>query len=574
MGLNPEIFIELSLILIITVIITGIVSVLRQPAIIGYILSGIVAGPLVLDIISSTDTLTAFSQIGIALLLFLVGLNLNPKVIKDVGKISLVTGLGQVLFTTSIGFGIAKLLGLSTTVALYVGIALAFSSTIVIMKLLSDKRDLDSLYGRISVGFLIIQDFIAIAILLVISSLNAGVNLTTLAVQTLLKGIGGVLILFVLTLYVLPYVTKKIAKSQEFLLLFSLSWCFAVASAFHYLNFSIEAGALLAGIALSMSPYHFEISSRTKPLRDFFLVLFFIVLGSQMMFANIIDNIWLIVILSLFVLIGNPIIVMTLMGLFGYTKRSSFLAGLTVAQISEFSLILITMGVTVGHLNGGTLSIITAVALLTFAGSTYMILYSDKLYNFLAPYLSIFERKGRKVDQRRNANVKSYDILLFGYNRIGLDILESLGKIKKKFLVIDYDPDVINNLTQKDLPCMFGDANDSELLSELNFRKTKMVISTIPDIDTNLLLMNHVRAVNKKTIIALVSHSIEDATRLYDEGATYVIMPHFLGGKHFSTMIEKNKLSVQKFLKEKISHLNHINHRKEQGHDHPRHLRK
>ena len=250
--MNPEIFVELSKILGITVIVTGLIRLLKQPAIIGYILSGIIAGPVVLNIIDSTNTLGAFSQIGVALLLFFVGLNLNPRVIKDVGKISLITGLGQVIFTTSIGFLIASLIGFSLITSLYISVALAFSSTIIIMKLLSDKKDLESLYGRISVGFLIIQDFVAIFILLVISSLDNGTDLASMAIETTLKGVGGIVVLFVLTLYVLPSLTKTIAKSQEFLLLFSISWCFVVASVFHYLNYSIEAGALLAGIALSM----------------------------------------------------------------------------------------------------------------------------------------------------------------------------------------------------------------------------------------------------------------------------------------------------------------------------------
>ena len=567
--MNPEIFVELSKILIVTIVITGFMRFLKQPAIIGYILSGIIAGPFVFNIINSTNTLTAFSQIGIALLLFLVGLNLNPKVIKDVGKIALITGLGQVIFTATIGFIISKLLGVSTINSLYIAIALSFSSTIIIMKLLSDKRDLESLYGRISIGFLIVQDFIAIGILLIISSLNNGTNLTSLAIESILKGVGGILVLFILTVYVILPLTKIIARSQEFLLLFSISWCFAIATVFHYLNFSIEAGALLAGMTLSLSPYHYEISSKLKPLRDFFLILFFIMLGSQMVFSNLYQNMGLILTFSFFVLIGNPIIVMTLMGLLGYTKRNSFLAGLTVAQISEFSLIVVALGVSVGHVTNEILSLVTAVGLITFAGSTYMILYSNKLYPILSKYLTIFERKGKKVDEHKYHKDEDYEIILVGYNRIGFDILESLKKIKKKFMIIDYDPEVIAKLSKEGYDCRYGDADDLELLNELNFSKVKMVISTIPLTDTNLLLINKVKEENKKAIIAVISHHIDDAVRLYDNGATYVLMPHFLGGKHFSTMIENNKLNINKFLKEKIEHMAHLNYRKQLGHNHP-----
>ncbi len=569
--MNPEIFVELSKILAITIIVTCIIRLLKQPVIIGYILSGIIAGPVIFNIIDSTYTLNAFSQIGVALLLFFVGLNLNPKVIKDVGKVSLITGLGQVIFTTFIGFLIVKLLGFSTITSLYIAIALAFSSTIIIMKLLSDKKDLESLYGRISVGFLIIQDFIAIFILLIISSLNNGTELSSLAIETILKGIGGILILFLLTIYLLPKLTKVIAKSQEFLLLFSISWCFIIASVFYYLNFSIEAGALLAGITLSMSPYHFEISSKMKPLRDFFLILFFIMLGSQMIFSNILQNIWIILGLSFFVLIGNPIIVMILMGLLGYTKRNSFLAGLTVAQISEFSLIVVALGVSVGHVSQEILSLVTAVGLITFAGSTYMIIYSNKIYPKLSKYLRIFEKRGKKVDEHKYHKDNDYKIILFGYNRIGFDVLESIKKIKKKFLLIDYNPEIITKLSKEGYDCRYGDADDLELLNEINFNKTKMVISTIPLINTNLLIINKIREVNKKCVIAVVSHQIDEAERLYEQGATYVIMPHFLGGKHFSTMIENNRLSVNKFLKEKINHIEHLKHRKNLGHRYPTH---
>nr|MBC8495666.1 NAD-binding protein [archaeon] len=348
-------------------------------------------------------------------------------------------------------------------------------------------------------------------------------------------------------------------------------WCFAIATIFYYLNFSIEVGALLAGMTLSLSPYHYEISSKLKPLRDFFLILFFIMLGSQMGFSNIYQNMWIILILSAFVLIGNPLIVMILMGSMGYTKRNSFLAGLTVAQISEFSLIVVAMGVAVGHVTNEILSLVTAVGLITFAGSTYMILYSNKLYPKLSKYLSIFERKGKKVDEHKYHKDHDHEIILIGYNRIGYDILESLKKIKKKFLIIDYNPEIITSLSKEGYDCKYGDADDSELLNELNFSKAKMVISTIPLIDTNLLLINKVKEENKKAIIAVVSHQIDDAVRLYAEGATYVLMPHFLGGKHFSTMIEKNELNMNKFLKEKIAHIEHLNYRKQLGHKHPVH---
>ncbi len=332
-----NIFLELSILIIAAVVIISITRALKQPLIIGYILTGILFSPSIFNVIESTELITTFSQIGIALLLFVVGLNLNPKVIKEVGLVSLITGVGQVLFTFILCFFISKALGFATIPAVYISVALTFSSTIIIMKLLSDKEDLDKLYGKIAIGFLIVQDMIAVFALMAISSLsNNTSSITSFAIKTFVTGAIAVGALFLVGFFILPKITKQIAKSQEFLLLFSLGWCFAIASLFSYLNFSIEIGALLAGITLSMSPYRLEISSKLHPIRDFFIFIFFIWLGSQMTFTNISSQIPGIIIFALLVLIGNPLIVMILMGIMNYKKQTLFLAGLTVAQISEF----------------------------------------------------------------------------------------------------------------------------------------------------------------------------------------------------------------------------------------------
>ena len=551
-------FLEMGLVLLLATLVSFVIRFLKQPLILGYILTGLIVGPSLLNVIKSTETITLFSHMGIALLLFLVGINLNPKIIKEVGFVSLITGVGQVLITTLLGFGIALLFGFSTVSSLYLGVAVAFSSTIIIMKLLSDKNDTEKLYGKISIGFLIVQDLIAILILMVISSLGKGLTLSSFVVATLLKGIGLISALVLVGLYVLPWLTRIIAQSQELLLLFSISWAFALSLLFSYTGFSIEIGALLAGVTLSFSPYRYEISSKLKPVHDFFLVLFFILLGYQIGLDHITNYIAPILSLSALVLIGNPLIAMSLMGWRGYTKRTSFFAGLTVAQISEFSLILITLGISVGHINQDILTIITAVGLITMAGSSYLLLYAEKIYAPLSPYLSFFEKKGKKVDERKQPTSKHYEIILFGCDRSGHDLIEMFKKMKKEFLVVDYNPEVIMDLTKKKINCIYGDASDVELLNELNLADVKMVVSTIPDYDISNTLIHKVREVNKKTILVVVSHHIEEAMQFYKEGASYVILPNHLGGYHASMLIEKHGLSFDKFLKEKMKHLKHL----------------
>lgn len=568
-----DIFLELSIIIGITALISGFMRLLRQPLIIGYIVAGIIVGPYFLDIVNSTETISILSHIGIALLLFIVGLGLSPKVIKEVGKVSLITGVGQVLFTTLIGFLICTMFGFSTLTSLYIAVAMTFSSTIIIMKLLSDKGDMKTLYGRIAIGFLIVQDLIVIFILMFVSSLSNGFNLNDIFFGTLLKGLGLLVILYFIGIYVLPGIIKIIAKSQEYLLLFSMSWCLVLASLFYHLNFSMEIGALLAGFTLSISPYRYEISCRMKSFRDFFIVLFFVLLGSQMIFADVTLYIVPIIVLSLFILVGNPLIVMTLMGMLGYTRRNSFLAGLTVAQISEFSIILIALGVKSGHLTNEILALVTSVGLITIAGSTYMMLYSNQIYAHISKYLKIFERRGKKVDEHKYHEAEDYDIILFGYNRIGYDLLKYLKKTKNKFLVVDYDPETILCLAKEGIDCRYGDGSDSEFLNELNFSKVKMVISTIPDFDTNLLLINRVKEHNDKAIIIAVSTDIDKSMELYNNGATYVIMPHFLGGQHTTTLIENYGFDFDRFLEEKVAHIENLKKRKRRGQEHPTHDR-
>lgn len=568
--LDPA-FVDLSIILFIGILVSLVMKALRQPLIIGYIITGILVSPYLLNITSSQQTIASFSQLGVSLLLFMVGLHLNPKVIKDVGKVSLITGVGQVIFTSLIGYFFCLALGFSSVVSLYLAVALAFSSTIIIMKLLSDKGDLEELYGKISIGFLIVQDLIALFVLFAISSMSNGFAWTDFLLQLVLKGSALLLGLFLLVKYVFPRILRMIAKSQEVMFLFSISWCLIMASIFYTFNFSIEVGALLAGVTLSLSPYQYEISSKMKPLKDFFIILFFIGLGSEMLLESVNLQVVPILLLSFFILVGNPLIVIVLMGALGYTKKTSFQAGLTVAQISEFSIILIALGISVGHLPAETLSLVTAIGLITIAASSYMILYSDTLYSFVGRFLNVFEAPASGLKEKKIKPGKKYDILLFGCDRIGYDILEALKKMRRKFLVVDYNPETVSFLEKEGYDCLYGDASDTELLNGLNFPKAKMVISTIHEYETNMLLINKARQCNPNGIIIVVSHQIDEAIEMYELGATYVIMPHFLGGRQASTLIEEYQFNLNKFFKERFRHIRNLTERKKRGQEHPQH---
>jgi Kef-type K+ transport system membrane component KefB len=553
-----NIFLELSVILIIASAVAGLMQLIKQPLIIGHIITGLLVGPYVLNLLHTNETVETFSQLGIALLIFIIGLSLNPRIIKEVGKTALITGIGQVVVTSFLGYSASRLLGFPHTAAIYVGIAISFSSTIIILKLLSDKKDLGRLYGRVAIGFLLVQDIIAMAILIGTTSLSQGTDLQALAIASLLKGTALLLSLYIVSTFILPRMVGFFAKAQEFLFIFSLSWGLGVAALFQLAGFSIEIGALFAGVALANSPFAHEIGARMRPLRDFFIVLFFIMLGSGMKLDNLTQLILPALALSAIILIGNPIIVMTLMRLLGYNKRTGFRAGMTVAQVSEFSLILVVLGNRVGHLSDEMVSLVTAVALITIAVSTYYIMYTDAIYAYLAPALSILDPKKSKKEA---INKDRHDIVLFGYDHVGPEFVSSFKKLGNSFLVVDYNPEIIAQLTADGVNCRYGDADDNELLDELGLEHAKMIISTIADYDVNSLIVDHARRGNKKAVIITHSDNIEEATLLYDKGATYIMMPHYLGSTHTSSLISKHGFDLSEFTKHREKHLNYLQKR-------------
>lgn len=549
-----ETFLQLAAILLIAFVVSYIIRLMKQPIVIGYILAGILVSPFLIMFGATTGVIDIFSKIGITFLLFIVGLNLNPKIIKSMGIKVLIISLSQMLLTFGITFLISNiLLGYKAISSAYIGIALAFSSTIILMKLLSDKGQLDSLFGKISIGILVIQDFVAIIILIFISTLSGGLSFGALAIKTFLIGGGLIVGLFLFGYLILPRITKSVAKSQELLFLFSICWCFLIVALFDFFGFSIEIGALLAGMVLAISPYSTEISAKIKPLRDFFIIIFFIILGLNINLLSLKSIFVNALILSGIALILKPIILMSLMAFFKYTKRVSFLVGTSLAQISSFSLIILMLGVSLGQISTKLLYTVTLALVITIFVSTYMVIYSRKLYGKVSRFLTIFESK--KIKKERKNKKMYYDSILFGYNRTGFDILKSLNKLKKRYLVVDFNPDTIENLIKFRVPSLYGDADDPEFLNELNLDKINLAISTIPDYEINMQLIELIRTVNKDAIIISRASTIQDAKNLYRKGADYVLTPDFLGGEHISKMIRTLRTNKKGYAKEKEKHL-------------------
>jgi Kef-type K+ transport system membrane component KefB len=560
-----DIFIEIGLIIIIATVVSSIVRLFKQPLIVGYILTGVIVGPYFFNLIQSKEYIDLFSKLGIAMLLFIIGLGLKPRIIREVGRVSLLAGVGQIVITWLVGFFLMRFLGFAVLASIYGSLALTFSSTIIVFKLLADKGDLEKLFGKISIGILLVQDVFAAIVLLVVSVLGSasfvGGNTLWFSIFLLIKGVSFFAILYFAHKYFLPKISAFFARSPELLFIFSISWGLGLSALFYLYGFSLEIGALAAGVALASSSFAEEISSRMKPLRDFFILLFFVLLGSEIVLPDLGGVILPGILLSLFVLIGNPVIVIVIMNILGYKSRTGFLTGLTLAQISEFSLILMALGFSFGHFGREVVSLITLVGIITIIGSTYFLMHSDKIYSRLKPVIKFFEFRKHKTQEGEDLT-EDNDMIIFGYDRVGYDFVSIAKKMNKKYAVVDFNPSSISKLEKDNIPYHFGDAEDISFLEEIKLIKAKIVISTIPDFKTNSKLVSYYRTHNKKGIIIVISHNIKDTYELYKHGASFVVMPHYLGASFASKMIEDYNTEEGAFETEKKHHIEYLERRR------------
>ena len=545
-----HITLEIGLVIIASSLVGVVLYYLKQPLILAYVLAGILIGPSGFGLIQNPEFVHGISVIGIMLMLFLVGLEMNTSRLKELGMVALVAGIGQVVFTGIAGFFIVKMFGFTTIQSVYLAVALTFSSTVIAVKLMSDKKDTNSLYGQICIGILIVQDILAIVALLLLAGFKEGSFAFeyTHFIEIFIKGSIVAVITILVANKILKHLYKKIASSHELLVLFSISWCFIVALVSMKIGFSIEIGAFIAGISLANLPYTFEINAKAKVLRDFFITIFFAALGTGMVFSSIGSLIVPLIVLSLFVLIGNPIIVLLIMGAMGYDKRTAFFTGLNIANISEFSLIVIALGSKLGHLGEKVTSMVTIIAIGTMIISSYMITYNSQLYRILKKYLSIFEfRKKKDIPIKKNMLQKH--IILFGCGQVGEQVLEQVLGFKDNYIVIDHDNQVIKNLIKKDIHCMFGDVEDEELLGELNMEEAELIISTLPNIEDNYFLLQYLNGMNpqKKPIMIATANSGREGMEIFNRGVDYVILKPYLGAHHIHS-INKEIYQLEKEL--------------------------
>ena len=551
-----NIFSGLSLIIVIGAVVAFIMRKLGQPLMIGHIITGILVGPAIFHIANDPESLRVFADLGIALLLFIIGLGMNPRVVKEVGKSSTITSAVEIVTVSLIGWMAAVALGLPRREAVFLGIGLAINSTIVALKLLSDKKEQGRLYGKLTIGTSLVEDILVAIVLLFIAASQNGDLLSLgpfikLTLEGVLIGLG----MYLFAAKVLPKIQKTLASDQELLFLFAIAWGLGSGALLAKIGFSLEVGAFAAGIFLASFPYAQEIASRLRPLRDFFVIVFFIALGTGVSFTGFGSMIWMILAGLIIVLLIKPLIVMSTLGVLGYTKRVSFKTATMLTHVSEFSIILVILGERQGLIQSNVVTILTFVAIISIATSTYLVTYNDRVYSYLEKYLEMFERRKTHAD---SIPEQHYELVLFGYQRGGHEFVNLFKKLKKKYVVIDYDPEVVDTMDNRKINYIYGDATDEELLEEAGVQKAKLVVSTIPDFDVNSFLLKYMEDKNPRAVLILHADDPFEAAKFYEAGASYVILPHYIGSEQVSAFIGKSGLSKEVFRKQRIKHLEYL----------------
>jgi Kef-type K+ transport system membrane component KefB len=543
-----SVFHELAAILLLAGVIGVLALKLRQPLIISYILTGIIVGPAVLGWVSGGSELKLLSSIGISVLLFVVGLKLDVGLIRSVGPVALATGLGQIVFTSLFGFLLAVGLGFAPVKAIYIAVCLTFSSTIIIVKLLSDKREIDSLHGRIAVGFLVVQDIAVILAMILLSSftIQADGGIAAQAVRLLLVGSAFVLGTAATMRWVMPPLLGRLAENQELLVLFAVAWAVGLAALADAVDFSKEVGAFLGGVSIASTAYREAIASRLTGLRDFLLLFFFIDLGSGLNLSAAGLQLWPALVLSLFVLVGNPLIVVAIMGAMGYRRRTGLLAGLTVAQISEFSLILAALGLQLGQLGEAEVSLITLVGVITIALSTYMILGSDQLYRWLRGPLRLFERRNPFSEIAGSSSGPArVDVILLGLGRFGGAIHRQLRPHNLSILGIDFDPQALRLAAAQGLPVQYGDSEDPEFTASLPLSSATVVVSTLPSLEANSAIHHGLQTAGFRGHFIATAHDEAEVAKLEFLGAQRTLLPFLDAAERAAELIVEDLVDLR-----------------------------
>lgn len=531
---------DIGLVIIVAAFLAYLARMLRQPLLVAYVLAGILIGP-VFGIITDTAEIQQLAEFGIAFLLFTIGLEIDFKRLRAAGTSTVVGAFLQMGTSFALGLVIAVFLGIDALTGIYIGMFLAFSSTMIVAKLLVDRNEIKTLHGRIMMGVLLIQDVIVIIMMPILANIDTMISMEFFAI-TLIKGLGLFSIALVLNKYALKKVFDYAARSNEMLFITAIAVCFSFIGLAYYLDFSIAIGAFIGGLALSQFPYTLEIFGEMHSLRDFFSVIFFASLG-MIITADIFVPAYmpLFTILLLVTVLIKPIILAVIYLILGYGGRTASVIGLGMGQASEFSFILATQAVANGHLTQGMLTVMVSVVVISMMLTPYLMKARNGIYSlFCRPKIRFFRSVGsphhiKKLEKHPGKELKNH-IVLFGADVMGGKIVDYLLEKKKPFIVAEHNPEVIKELGERGVFTMYGDADNEALLRESGLYRAKLGIVTIPDVEIAGFLIGKAKRFNPKIKLYARAHSEDEAEALYRAGADFVVVPDFVSG---GTLVRK-----------------------------------
>lgn len=545
--MRDETFIdELGLMIVAATLCAFLARRIGMPSIVAYLLAGLGLGPLS-GLVQMSPALALISEIGIALLLFLVGLELSFAKIRDVGRVAVVAGIGQVVFTALGGLMLCWLLGFGWMEAVFLSVGLTFSSTVVVVKLLDEKGELDQLYGRIAVGIFLVQDLVAILLLTFLAGLGGGAGGVEMNAGAIVAGLGrafgGMFLLLGVALlaarYLLPRPFAWSARRPEVLLIWSLTWCFALVMGAHALHLSLEIGAFLAGISLAQLPYNEDLHRRLHPLMNFCIAVFFVSLGVKMEVGAAVAEWPTVLVLSLFVLLGNPAIFLWIIARMGYGLRTAFFTSVTVAQISEFSFIVVALGVSSGLVGASVMSLTALVGLVTITVSAYMIRFSAPLLEWVRrlrlhqPFVPRRLWQDQESEEEAPHGLAGH-LIVVGMNSLGRRLARALAGAGHAVVAVDTDPDKLTGL-----PCrtVLGNVGYPAVLDHLGLRRARLLVSALRIDATNDLLAHRCREAGIPCAVHV--HDVREMDHLLESGTDYLMISKVDGVKQLNRQLRE-----------------------------------
>ena len=504
-------------------------KLVKMPSIVAYIIAGMVLGPG-LGIVQLDHSLELISELGIALLLFLVGLELSLQKIKDLGRVAIILGGLQVPMTAAGAYVISTLMGFSVVECVFLAATVTFSSTVVVIKLLDQKGATSRLFGRIAISLFLAQDIVVIIGLTILSGLGSGGD-EPFEMVTLAKSLGiafaGMVILLLVSLFasrcVLPKPFAWASRSPDTVFIWALCWCFLVVLLAHQFHLSVEIGAFLAGIAIAQLPIHEDLHRRLHPLMTFFVAVFLVTLGIQMD-ISVLGEVWKYALgLSVFVIIAKPLIVFIILSRLRYSEYTAFQAATASGQVSEFAFILLGLGAGAGLIEGRVVSLGGMVGILTIAISSYLILYSDPLYSAFQKLgvLKFFKAK-QEPDTEEQHSYEGH-VIVVGMNALGREVVKQLSGRGETVLAIDTDPRKLEGLNCAET--LIGSVEYESAVEEIGLSRARLVISALQIEDTNHLLAYRCRSAGVPCAIHAFDISVVED--LLDLDTAYMFMPAF-----------------------------------------------